>query len=69
MVRRALQGQKYDAVIFGSIMRNIRLYAYLQPRLDSSRTILMHGEDLTVDHETLDKLASTGSHVFVRAIG
>jgi len=69
MVRRALQGQKYDAVIFGSIMRNLRLHAYLQPYLDPSRTVLINGEDLPVDRETLDELTSTGCHVFVRAIG
>jgi hypothetical protein len=68
-IRKDLRNDRYDAVVFGSIMRNLRAYAHLRPHLDPARTFLMNGEDLPVSSETLEKLTSTGSHVFVRSLG
>jgi len=68
-IRQALQSDQYDAVVFGSIMRNLGVHAHLRPYLDPSRTIFINGEDLPVGPETLKGLTSTGSHVFVRSIG
>jgi hypothetical protein len=50
-------------------MRNLRLHAHLRSKLDPSRTILINGEDLQVDSNTLDALTSTKSNIFVRALG
>ena len=59
---------KVDAVVFGSIMRNYRIFRELQPFLDPTRTLLINGEDLPPTSETLDYLKGTGCHIFVRSI-
>ena len=68
-IKRRLESDQFDAVVFGSIMRNLRLHAHLRSKLDPSRTILINGEDLQVDSNTLDALTSTKSNIFVRALG
>lgn len=67
--RAKLKRGQFDAVVFGSIMRNRRLHGALRSALDPTTTILICGEDLPLDSRSLDALISTKSQVFVRAIG
>ena len=67
--RAQLKRRHFDAVVFGSIMRNRRLHGALRSALDPTTTILICGEDLPLDSRSLDALVSTKSQVFVRAIG
>jgi len=67
--RTKLKRGHFDAVVFGSIMRNRRLHGALRSALDPATTILICGEDLPLDSRSLDALISTKNQVFVRAIG
>ena len=68
-VKRGLRAGRYDAVVFGSIMRNQRLYAHLREDLQPEQAILINGEDLPCDSRSRNILSSTGSPTFVRSIG
>jgi len=68
-VRRQISDGVFDAVVFGSIMRNTKIFSYLQPVLDPKNTLLINGEDLPTPSETIEKLVNTGSHIFIRSLG
>ena len=67
-VAKKLKKQEYDLVVFGSIMRNLKIFEELRPYLDPTRTIVINGEDLPPSEEALDYMTGTRCHVFVRPI-
>lgn len=67
-VAKKLKKQEYDLVVFGSIMRNLKIFEELRPYLDPSRTIVINGEDLPPSEEALNYMKDTRCHVFVRSI-
>ena len=66
-MKRIVRGE-YDLVVFGSIMRNLRIFTELRHVLDPMRTVLINGEDLMPSEATFDYLRATGCHTFVRSI-
>ena len=67
-VAKKLKKQEYDLVVFGSIMRNLKIFEELRPYLDPTRTIVINGEDLPPSEEALNYMTDTRCHVFVRSI-
>jgi hypothetical protein len=67
-VAKKLKKQEYDLVVFGSIMRNLKIFEELKPYLDPTRTIVINGEDLPPSEEALNYMKDTRCHVFVRSI-
>jgi hypothetical protein len=58
----------YDAVVIGSVSRNIALTRMVLEQCDPSRVILIHGEDGPPPTTELAELNGTGAHAFVRAL-
>ena len=67
-VVKRLKQQEYDLVVFGSIMRNLKIFEELRPYLDPTRTIVINGEDLPPSEEALSYMKDTRCHVFIRSI-
>ena len=67
-VAKKLKRQEYDLVVFGSIMRNLKIFEELRPYLDPTRTIVINGEDLPPTEEAINYMKDTRCHVFVRSI-
>ena len=64
----AIDLESFDALVVGSISRNLELAKDLLTRFPVQRTVWVHGEDGAPTMDETRWMKSTGTHLFVRAI-
>lgn len=67
-IAKMIERDEIELVVFGSIMRNTRVFEELRMVLPPERTVLISGEDLPLNEGAREYLSRTDAHVFVRAI-